>query len=198
MKIPPWLSGLLMVLVVAAVWWAVSGDDTEKPTDARESPSGQAASPEPGPTPAPPAQDASDDETSSQETAADEASPEETAAQPPEDEVGWPEPTGVDTRPWDDIDACEDSILPATMIPVVEDIWAGGPYDYDRDGIRFGNYEGYLPDEDGGYYREFTVETPGLDHRGARRIVTGGWGESDPDVWYYTEDHYESFCEFAP
>ena len=204
MKIPAWLSGLLMVLVVAALWWVVSGDDTEEPTDARPSPSGQAAPPGPGPTPAPPpgqdaSGDASSEESSSRETAADEATPEETAAQPPEDEAGWPEPAGVDTRSWDDIDACDDAILPATLIPVVEDIWGGGPYAHpDRDGNRFGNYEGYLPDEDRGYYREFTVETPGLDHRGARRIVTGGWGESDPDVWYYTEDHYESFCEFAP
>jgi guanyl-specific ribonuclease Sa len=48
----------------------------------------------------------------------------------------------------------------------------------------------------GGYYREFTVETPGLGHRGARRIVTGGEIEQDPEHWYYTQDHYQSFCEF--
>lgn len=116
-----------------------------------------------------------------------------------DDEVDWDTayPAGTDTRPWDDIDACTDDILPATMIPVVEDIVDGGPYDYDRDGITFQNREGFLPDEQRGYYREFTVETPGLDHRGARRIVTGG-GETDPEVWYYTEDHYQSFCEFAP
>jgi len=53
-----------------------------------------------------------------------------------------------------------------------------------------------LPDESRGYYREFTVETPGLDHRGARRIVTGGEIEQDPEHWYYTQDHYQSFCEF--
>jgi ribonuclease T1 len=82
---------------------------------------------------------------------------------------------------------------------VIEDIEAGGPYEYPRnDGVTFGNREGLLPDEEPGYYREFTVETPGLDHRGARRIVTGGPDERDPEHWYYTADHYESFCEFVP
>lgn len=106
-------------------------------------------------------------------------------------------PTGTDTRDWDDVDACRDDVLPPELDEVADDIEAGGPFEYDRDGITFQNREGYLPDEQGGYYREYTVETPGLDHRGARRIVTGG-DDVDPDVWYYTDDHYESFCEFAP
>lgn len=110
-----------------------------------------------------------------------------------------PAPAGVETRPWDGIEPCEDGTLPATMVPVIEDIWTGGPYKQpDRDGTRFANYEGHLPDEDLGHYREFTVPTPGLNHRGPRRIVTGGATEEQPEVWYYTEDHYESFCEFAP
>ena len=72
---------------------------------------------------------------------------------------------------------------------------AGGPFAYPENAdTHFGNYEGRLPEADGDYYREFTVETPGLDHRGPRRIVTGG-DSRDPDVWYYTDDHYESFCE---
>ena len=45
-----------------------------------------------------------------------------------------------------------------------------------------------LPDRERGYYAEYTVETPGLDHRGARRIIAGDGGEL-----YWTEDHYESF-----
>lgn len=107
-------------------------------------------------------------------------------------------PTGTDTRDWDDIDACRDDVLPPELEEVADDVEAGGPFDYPgKDGSTFGNREGYLPDESRGYYREYTVETPGLDHRGARRIVTGG-GETDPEVWYYTDDHYESFCEFAP
>lgn len=97
------------------------------------------------------------------------------------------------------IPACDVLDLPATTLPVIEDIEVGGPYDYPRnDGYTFQNREGILPDEDPDYYREFTVETPGLDHRGVRRIVTGGFEETDPDHWYFTEDHYESFCEFDP
>lgn len=108
-------------------------------------------------------------------------------------------PAGTDTRDWDGIDACRDGILPDELDPVVDDIEIGGPYDYPgRDGTTFGNRETFLPAEEHGYYREFTVETPGLDHRGAKRVVTGGDAETDPDVWYYTDDHYETFCEFAP
>lgn len=94
--------------------------------------------------------------------------------------------------------ACTMAELPHQADLVVEDIRAGGPFDYpDNDGTRFGNYEGVLPDESGNYYREYTVETPGLTHRGPLRIVTGGSQETDPDVWYYTEDHYDSFCEIT-
>lgn len=63
-----------------------------------------------------------------------------------------------------------------------------------HDGKHFGNFEGRLPRQHGSYYREYTVDTPGLGHRGQRRIVVGGGTEEDPDVWYYTDDHYESFC----
>lgn len=66
----------------------------------------------------------------------------------------------------------------------------GGPFPYpDHDGATFHNFEGILPEEPDGYYREYTVDTPGLDHRGARRIVTGSGGEL-----YWTDDHYESFA----
>ncbi|WP_202976996.1 ribonuclease domain-containing protein [Ornithinimicrobium flavum] len=126
------------------------------------------------------------------------ALPTPTGAASPTQEAGADGPTGTDTRAWDDIDACRDDVLPPELEEVADDVASGGPFDYpDKDGSTFGNYEGYLPDESRGYYREYTVETPGLDHRGARRIVTGGGGGS-PEVWYYTQDHYESFCEFAP
>jgi guanyl-specific ribonuclease Sa len=89
--------------------------------------------------------------------------------------------------------------LPPEAHEVIADIEAGGPYEFPRnDGVTFGNREGLLPDEEPGYYREFTVKTPGAGTRGARRIVTGGPEERDPEHWYYTDDHYESFCEFAP
>ena len=66
----------------------------------------------------------------------------------------------------------------------------GGPFPHEQDGTTFFNREGHLPRQPRGYYREYTVETPGLSHRGARRIVTGG---EPPEVFYYTDDHYASF-----
>ena len=68
----------------------------------------------------------------------------------------------------------------------------GGPFPYRQDGTTFHNREGLLPARPRGYYREYTVDTPGLDHRGPRRVVTGG---DPPEVYYYTEDHYRSFIE---
>jgi ribonuclease T1 len=99
----------------------------------------------------------------------------------------------------DGVSDCAVADLPPEAHEVIGDIEAGGPYEHPRnDGVTFGNREGLLPDEDPGYYREFTVETPGGSNRGARRIVTGGPDERDPEHWYYTDDHYESFCEFVP
>lgn len=63
-----------------------------------------------------------------------------------------------------------------------------GPFPYERDGVVFGNFERRLPIRERGYYREYTVPTPGLSHRGARRIVAGRDGEL-----YYTSDHYRTF-----
>lgn len=85
--------------------------------------------------------------------------------------------------------------LPAEALATVELIQRGGPFPYRQDGTTFGNREGLLPDEARGYYREYTVPTPGAPDRGARRIVTGG---SPPSVWYYTDDHYRSFRPFDP
>ena len=67
-------------------------------------------------------------------------------------------------------------------------IRAGGPFPYPQDGRVFSNREKRLPYQKRGYYREYTVKTPGVRHRGARRIVAGNPGE-----YYYTEDHYGSF-----
>jgi len=69
-------------------------------------------------------------------------------------------------------------------------IRAGGPFPFARDGVVFGNYEGRLPSRPRGYYHEYTVPTPGLSHRGARRIVAGG---DPPREFWYSGDHYESF-----
>ena len=70
-------------------------------------------------------------------------------------------------------------------------IQQGGPFPYpNKDGTTFYNREGKLPAQSQGYYREYTVPTPGVSHRGARRIVTGG---HPPTIYYLTVDHYDSF-----
>jgi ribonuclease T1 len=81
--------------------------------------------------------------------------------------------------------------LPPEAGRTVELIDAGGPFpEPDHDGGTFGNREELLPDQPMGYYREYTVPTPGVDHRGARRIVAGDDGEE----LYWTDDHYSSFA----
>lgn len=82
------------------------------------------------------------------------------------------------------------SFLPPEAITTLEAIGRGGPYPYDRDGTVFQNRERRLPERPRGYYREYTVQTPGSPDRGARRIVAGG---EPPEVYYYTDDHYRSF-----
>ncbi|MCW5580932.1 MAG: ribonuclease [Luteimonas sp.] len=87
------------------------------------------------------------------------------------------------------------TFLPQEARPVLRRIADGGPHPYRQDGSVFQNREGRLPSHPRGYYREYTVETPGLGHRGARRIVTGG---QPPAVYYYSDDHYDSFRRFEP
>lgn len=72
-------------------------------------------------------------------------------------------------------------------------IRAGGPFPYTQDGRRFGNRERLLPAQHRGYYREYTVKTPGSRDRGARRIVCGGQQATAPEACFYTDDHYTSF-----
>jgi ribonuclease T1 len=81
-----------------------------------------------------------------------------------------------------------ESALPAEGRKILNLIRAGGPYRYSQDDQTFGNFERILPRRDRGYYREYTVPTPGEPDRGARRIVAGAGGDK-----YYTDDHYESF-----
>jgi ribonuclease T1 len=78
--------------------------------------------------------------------------------------------------------------LPPEARDTLTRIEAGGPFPYKQDGRVFHNREGLLPQRQRGYYREYTVRTPGARDRGARRIVAGREGE-----YYYTEDHYRSF-----
>jgi ribonuclease T1 len=68
----------------------------------------------------------------------------------------------------------------------------GGPFPNAKDGVVFGNYEGNLPKKKRGYYREYTVRTPGLRSRGFRRVIAGGV-PSETAEYYYTADHYATF-----
>ena len=86
------------------------------------------------------------------------------------------------------------AFLPPEALRTLELIERDGPFPNRQDGSVFGNREGRLPSRPRGYYHEYTVETPGLSHRGTRRIVTGG---TPPETWYYSDDHYESFRAFA-
>ena len=97
-----------------------------------------------------------------------------TSARGPENRSGLPE--------------IRESALPAEGRRVLELIRAGGPYRYSQDDETFGNFERILPRQARGYYREYTVPTPGESDRGARRIVAGDGGDK-----YYTDDHYETF-----
>jgi ribonuclease T1 len=85
------------------------------------------------------------------------------------------------------------SALPPQGQAVYQRILAGGPFRYGKDGSVFGNRERKLPRQDRGYYREYTVPTPGSRDRGARRIVCGGEILKSPETCFYTKDHYQSF-----
>ena len=78
--------------------------------------------------------------------------------------------------------------LPRVARETLRLIKRGGPFPYAKDGTVFNNREGLLPARSRGYYREYTVQAPGVRDRGARRIIAGGPGE-----YYYTDDHYASF-----
>jgi ribonuclease T1 len=84
--------------------------------------------------------------------------------------------------------------LPRQAQQVWEQIHNGGPFRYGKDGTVFFNRERLLPREKRGFYREYTVPTPGLGHRGARRLVCGGMEPTAPVACYYTADHYASFA----
>jgi len=83
--------------------------------------------------------------------------------------------------------------LPAQGQEMMKKIEAGGPFKYDKDGMVFGNRERILPSKNRGFYREYTVKTPGERTRGAKRIVCGGVKPTATDACYYTDDHYASF-----
>jgi ribonuclease T1 len=89
------------------------------------------------------------------------------------------------------------AVIPVAELPregraTYELIRQGGPFQSGKDGTVFGNREHLLPAAKRGFYREYTVPTPGSRDRGARRIVCGG-PMKQPYACYYTADHYASF-----
>ncbi|MFS3129740.1 ribonuclease domain-containing protein [Nocardioides sp. Bht2] len=166
---PRWLrllGGVLVALIAIAGWWLQSGPDSsggDRTPDAATAPATPGVTGKPGSTANP----------------GSNAKPQATA-KPDAGRTGTDPVSGLR---WVAVDA-----LPAEAARTLRLIDDGGPFPYDRDGITFGNYEGILPKRARGYYAEYTVPTPGLDHRGARRIVTG-----DGDEYYFTGDHYASF-----
>ena len=73
--------------------------------------------------------------------------------------------------------------------------WQGGSVEVYQEGAaiggdRFGNREGLLPEADGRTYTECDIDTLGKDERGAQRLIF-----SNDGLYFYTEDHYETFEE---
>jgi ribonuclease T1 len=95
--------------------------------------------------------------------------------------------------PMDSLGTVALTTLPVEAQKTQSLIRTGGPFPYSKDGSVFGNREQLLPRRERGYYREYTVPTPGSKDRGARRIVCGGERATLPDACYYTADHYASF-----
>ncbi len=100
-------------------------------------------------------------------------------------------------------DFAADSIVALSSLPpqartTYQLVLQGGPFPYDKDGSVFGNRERILPLQTRGFYREYTVKTPGASNRGARRIVCGGRQVTAPQACYYTADHYASFRKIVP
>lgn len=98
---------------------------------------------------------------------------------------------GVHARDRKSADISVDA-LPPQALHTLDLIRSNGPFPFGRDGIMFGNRERALPDRPRGYYREYTVKTPGVRGRGATRIVCGGDLPSAREC-YYSDDHYRTF-----
>lgn len=73
--------------------------------------------------------------------------------------------------------------------------WEGGSVERYLEGSaiggdRFGNREGLLPKAEGRTYTECDINTNGAAGRGAERLVF-----SNDGLYFYTDDHYNSFYE---
>jgi ribonuclease T1 len=180
------LAGLFAAVVIAVATWYFQGDSggtSTQPTSPPTSVATEAASDQPTYTPEP-----TDPATAvpTDESGGDQSTYQPTDGSSPADSSGDVDPdSGL---PW-----IQESELPPEGQHTLELIDAGGPYPYPgKDDTTFTNIEGLLPAQGEGYYKEYTVETPGSPDRGARRIVAGSGGE-----FYYTDDHYRSFRRIA-
>jgi ribonuclease T1 len=115
-----------------------------------------------------------------------------TAQESPADQAGSSVSSHVSPSRPDGLPQLTAAALPAQARQTLHAIDAGGPFPYPQDGSVFADYERHLPDRPRGYYREYTVDTPGSADRGARRIVAGRDGD-----FYYTQDHYNSFTRIT-
>lgn len=75
--------------------------------------------------------------------------------------------------------------------------WSGGSVERYLEGAAIGgdtfsNREGLLPKASGRTYTECDLYTYGMDSRGAFRLVF-----SNDGLYFYTEDHYDSFTELV-
>jgi len=93
------------------------------------------------------------------------------------------------------VSTCPLATLPPEVVDTVRVIRSNGPFPFPRsDGEVFSNRERHLPDKARGYYHEYTVITRGARTRSVRRIITGGSPLTNPLQYFYTADHYDSFC----
>ncbi len=93
------------------------------------------------------------------------------------------------------VPTCSLAALPPEVVDTVRVIHSNGPFPFPRnDGAVFGNREHHLPNQTRGYYHEYTVNTPDASTRSTRRIITGGSPLTNPPQYFYTSDHYDSFC----
>jgi ribonuclease T1 len=193
---PRTTAGLLVAVLVAALtWWVLADEDGPGAGDgSRQAATTEGSGPSEVPSPA-----TSGPGATTSAPAPTSSAPPQTAprATPSTTDLTLTLPTEPTVRTGDvdpetglPLVTLED--LPPEAIDTLELIAEGGPFPYDRDGVTFENREGLLPDESVGYYSEYTVETPGSDDRGARRIVAGSSRE-----YYYTDDHYDSFWRIA-
>jgi ribonuclease T1 len=168
-----WLGLLVAVLAAALLWWQ-QGDGAAPADESRTTPSASSSPTATDPGEVPPTSEAPG-----------LPSPSNTAAAPTP-------PPGGPIDPVSGLPVIPEQDLPAQAHDTLALIDGGGPYPYAQDDSVFENREQILPDQPRGYYREYTVRTPGSDDRGARRIVTGSGGE-----YYWTDDHYTSFSRIG-